>query len=164
MSYVSTGAFITEIGAINRNILFNIDRIANNREVIDLHSQQLIKAGNDLTYFGDKVTELDATNQRQYGNIEELYLNHADQEGRLNQAKAERDAIQIKLNTHSHNNGGGGCAIYDVPCHLKNFTGQVQNVLEIALGSLVAVIAIGLLSEKNNWFNSKLQRYTGGTN
>jgi len=38
---------------------------------------------------------------------------------------------------------------------------KVQNVLEIALGSLVAVIAIGLLSEKNNWFNSKLQRYTG---
>jgi|TARA_B110000263_G_scaffold206692_1_gene187766 hypothetical protein len=41
---------------------------------------------------------------------------------------------------------------------------KVQNVLEIALGSLVAVIAIGLLSEKNNWFNSKLTRYTGGNN
>jgi len=41
---------------------------------------------------------------------------------------------------------------------------KVQNVLEIALGSLVAVIAIGLLSEKNTWFNSKLQRYTGDNN
>ena len=39
---------------------------------------------------------------------------------------------------------------------------NLQNVLEIALGSLVAVIAIGALSEKNNWFNSKLQIYTGG--
>ena len=29
---------------------------------------------------------------------------------------------------------------------------KLQNVLEIALGSLVAVIAIGALSEKNNWF------------
>ena len=93
---------------------------------------------NDLTYFGDKVTELDATNQRQYGNIEELYLNHADQEGRLNQAKAERDAIQIKLNTHSHNNGGGGCAIYDVPCHLKNFTGQVGTVALVAGAGFIA--------------------------
>ena len=138
MSYVSTGAFITEIGAINRNILFNIDRIANNREVIDLHSQQLIKAGNDLTYFGDKVTELDATNQRQYGNIEELYLNHANQEVRLTEAKAERDAIQQKLNTHSHNNGGGGCAIYDVPCHLKNFTGQVGTVALVAGAGFIA--------------------------
>ena len=137
MSYVSTGAFITEIGAINRNMLFNIDRIANNREVIDLHSEQLIKAGNDLTYFGQKVTELDATNQNQYGNIEELYLNHGDQEGRLNQAKAERDAIQIKLNTHSHNNGGG-CAIYDVPCHLKNFTGQVGTVALVAGAGFIA--------------------------
>lgn len=137
MSYVSTGAFITEIGAINRNMLFNIDRIANNREVIDLHSEQLIKAGKDLTYFGEKVTELDATNQKQYGNIEELYLNHADQEGRLNQAKAERDAIQIKLNTHSHNNGGG-CAIYDVPCHLKNFTGQVGTVALVAGAGFLA--------------------------
>ena len=138
MSYVSTGAFITEIGTINRNMLFNIDRIANNREVIDLHSQQLIKAGNDLTYFGQKVTELDATNQKQYGNIEELYLNHGDQEGRLNQAKAERDAIQQKLNTHSHNNGGGGCAIYDVPCHLKNFTGQVGTVALLAGAGFIA--------------------------
>ena len=137
MSYVSTGAFITEIGAINRNILFNIDRIANNREVIDLHSQQLIKAGNDLTYFGDKVTELDATNQRQYGNIEQLYLNHSEQEGRLNQAKAERDAIQQKLNTHSHGNGNG-CAIYDVPCHLKNFTGQVGTVALVAGAGFIA--------------------------
>ena len=137
MSYVSTGAFITEIGAINRNILFNIDRIANNREVIDLHSQQLIKAGNDLTYFGGKVQELDATNQEQWGNIEELYLNHSDQEGRLNQAKAERDAIQQKLNTHSHNNGGG-CAIYDIPCHLKNFTGQVGTVALVAGAGFLA--------------------------
>ena len=108
MSYVTSDAFVNEISSINRNVLFNINRIQNNREVIDLHSQQLVKAGQDLTYFGEKVTELDATNQAQYGNIE--------------------------------------------------------NVLEIALGSLVAVIAIGLLSEKNNWFNSKLQRYTGGTN
>jgi|TARA_R110002020_G_scaffold10337_1_gene39814 hypothetical protein len=137
LSYVSTGAFITEIGAINRNILFNIDRIANNREVIDLHSQQLIKAGNDLTYFGGKVQELDATNQEQWGNIEELYLNHSDQEGRLNQAKAERDAIQQKLNTHSHNNGGG-CAIYDIPCHLKNFTGQVGTVALVAGAGFLA--------------------------
>ena len=139
MSYVSTGAFITEIGAINRNVLFNIDRIANNREVIDLHSQQLIKAGKDLTYFGQKVTELDATNQKQYGNIEELYLNHGDQEGRLNQAKAERDAIQQKLNTHSHGNGNGnGCAIYDIPCHLKNFTGQVGTVALLAGAGFIA--------------------------
>ena len=146
MSYVSTGAFITEIGAINRNVLFNIDRIANNREVIDLHSQQLIKAGNDLTYFGEKVTELDETNQNQWGNIEELYLNHGDQEVRLTEAKAERDAIQIKLNTHSHGNGNGnGCAIYDVPCHLKNFTGQVGTV---ALVAGVGFLAYQILKRK----------------
>ena len=138
MSYVSTGAFITEIGAINRNVLFNIDRIANNREVIDLHSQQLIKAGKDLTYFGEKVTELDATDQKQYKNIHELYLNHGDQEGRLTEAKNERNAIQQKLNTHSHNNGGGGCAIYDVPCHLKNFTGQVGTVALVAGAGFIA--------------------------
>lgn len=144
MSYVSTGAFITEIGAINRNVLFNIDRIANNREVIDLHSEQLIemgikqdKIGDDLTYFGDKVTEIDAINQAQYGNIEELYLNHSDQEGRLNQAKAERDAIQIKLNTHSHG-GGNGCGIFDIPCHLKNFTGQVGTVALVAGAGFIA--------------------------
>ena len=146
MSYVSTGAFITEIGAINRNVLFNIDRIANNREVIDLHSQQLIKAGNDLTYFGGKVTELDETNQKQWGNIEELYLNHGDQEVRLTEAKAERDAIQQKLNTHSHGNGNGnGCAIYDVPCHLKNFTGQVGTV---ALVAGVGFLAYQILKRK----------------
>ena len=40
---------------------------------------------------------------------------------------------------------------------------KLQNVLEIALGSLVAVIAIGALSEKNNWFNSKLEKYQGGS-
>tara|TARA_R100000963_G_C4623291_1_gene90199 strand:+ start:139 stop:585 length:447 start_codon:yes stop_codon:yes gene_type:complete len=146
LSYVSTGAFITEIGAINRNVLFNIDRIANNREVIDLHSQQLIKAGNDLTYFGGKVTELDETNQKQWGNIEELYLNHGDQEVRLTEAKAERDAIQQKLNTHSHGNGNGnGCAIYDVPCHLKNFTGQVGTV---ALVAGVGFLAYQILKRK----------------
>ena len=138
MSYVSTGTFVNEISSINRNVLFNIDRIQNNREVIDLHSQQLIKAGNDLTYFGEKVTELDETNQNQWGNIEELYLNHGDQEVRLTEAKAERDAIQIKLNTHSHNNGGGGCAIYDVPCHLKNFTGQVGTVALVAGAGFLA--------------------------
>tara|TARA_R110000824_G_scaffold8740_3_gene39775 strand:- start:1503 stop:1943 length:441 start_codon:yes stop_codon:yes gene_type:complete len=138
LSYVTSDAFVNEISSINRNVLFNINRIQNNREVIDLHSQQLVKAGQDLTYFGEKVTELDATNQAQYGNIEELYLNHGDQEGRLNQAKAERDAIQIKLNTHSHNNGGGGCAIYDIPCHLKNFTGQVGTVALVAGAGFLA--------------------------
>ena len=117
MSYVTSDAFVNEISSINRNVLFNINRIQNNREVIDLHSQQLVKAGQDLTYFGEKVQELDATNQAQYGNIEQLYLNHADQEGRLNQAKAERDAIQTKLNTHTHNGGGGGeCGMFDIPC------------------------------------------------
>ena len=145
MSYVSTGTFVNEISSINRNVLFNIDRIQNNREVIDLHSQQLIKAGNDLTYFGEKVTELDETNQNQWGNIEELYLNHGDQEVRLTEAKAERDAIQIKLNTHSHNNGGNGCAIYDIPCHLKNFTGQVGTV---ALVAGVGFLAYQILKRK----------------
>jgi len=139
LSYVTSEAFINEISSINRNVLFNINRIQNNREVIDLHSQQLVKAGQDLTYFGEKVTELDATNQAQYGNIEQLYLNHADQEGRLNTAKAERDAIQQKLNTHSHGNGGGnGCAIYDIPCHLKNFTGQVGTVALVAGAGFLA--------------------------
>lgn len=139
MSYVSTGAFITEIGNINRNILFNIDRIQNNREVIDLHSQQLIKAGEDLTYFGEKVTEIDAVNQAQYGNIEELYLNHGDQEVRLTEAKNERDAIQQKLNTHSHGGGNGnGCGIFDIPCHLKNFTGQVGTVALVAGAGFLA--------------------------
>ena len=117
MSYVTSDAFVNEISSINRNVLFNINRIQNNREVIDLHSQQLVKAGQDLTYFGEKVQELDATNQAQYGNIEQLYLNYADQEGRLNQAKTERDAIQTKLNTHSHNGGGGAnveCLIFHV--------------------------------------------------
>ena len=147
MSYVSTGTFVNEISSINRNVLFNIDRIQNNREVIDLHSQQLIKAGNALTYFGHKVTELDETNQNQWGNIEELYLNHGDQEVRLTEAKAERDAIQIKLNTHSHNNGGGGCAIYDIPCHLKNFTGQVGTV---ALVAGVGFLAYQILKRKND--------------
>ena len=71
MSYVTTDAFVNEISSINRNILTNINRIQNNREVIDLHSEQLVKAGNDLTYFGEKVQELDATNQAQYGNINE---------------------------------------------------------------------------------------------
>ena len=146
MSYVSTGTFVNEISSINRNVLFNIDRIQNNREVIDLHSQQLIKAGKDLTYFGEKVTELDATNQNQWGNIEELYLNHGDQEVRLTEAKAERDAIQQKLNTHSHGNGNGnGCAIYDVPCHLKNFTGQVGTV---ALVAGVGFLAYQILKRK----------------
>lgn len=146
MSYVSTGAFITEIGNINRNILFNIDRIQNNREVIDLHSRQLIKMGADMTkigadntYFGEKVTELDAVNQAQYGNIEELYVNHGEQEVRLTEAKNERDAIQQKLNTHSHGGGNGtGCAIYDVPCHLKNFTGQVGTVALVAGAGFIA--------------------------
>tara|TARA_R110002096_G_scaffold39726_3_gene108373 strand:+ start:977 stop:1312 length:336 start_codon:yes stop_codon:yes gene_type:complete len=99
----------------------------------------MTKIGADNTYFGEKVTELDATNQRQYGNIEQLYLNHSEQEGRLNQAKAERDAIQQKLNTHSHGNGNGnGCAIYDVPCHLKNFTGQVGTVALVAGAGFLA--------------------------
>lgn len=138
MSYVTSDAFVNEISSINRNVLFNINRIQNNREVIDLHSQQLVKAGQDLTYFGEKVQELDATNQKQWGNIEELYLNHGDQEGRLNQAKAERDAIQTKLNTHSHNGGGGGeCGMFDIPCKLRTFTGQVGTVALIAGGAYV---------------------------
>jgi len=138
LSYVTSDAFVNEISSINRNVLFNINRIQNNREVIDLHSQQLVKAGQDLTYFGEKVQELDATNQAQYGNIEQLYLNHADQEGRLNQAKAERDAIQTKLNTHTHNGGGGGeCGMFDIPCKLKTLTGQVGTVALIAGGAYV---------------------------
>ena len=138
MSYVTSDAFVNEISSINRNVLFNINRIQNNREVIDLHSQQLVKAGQDLTYFGEKVQELDATNQAQYGNIEQLYLNYADQEGRLNQAKTERDAIQTKLNTHSHNGGGGGeCGMFDIPCKLRTFTGQVGTVALIAGGAYV---------------------------
>ena len=138
MSYVTSDAFVNEISSINRNVLFNINRIQNNREVIDLHSQQLVKAGQDLTYFGEKVQELDATNQAQYGNIEQLYLNHADQEGRLNQAKAERDAIQTKLNTHSQTGGGGGeCGMFDIPCKLRTFTGQVGTVALIAGGAYV---------------------------
>ena len=101
MSYVLESDFIST----NQS---QWNQIARNIDTIDLHSRQLVeigqkqtKIGNDLTYFGEKVQELDATNQAQYGNIEQLYLNHADQEGRLNQAKAERDAIQTKLNTHS---------------------------------------------------------------
>ena len=138
MSYVTSDAFVNEISSINRNVLFNINRIQNNREVIDLHSQQLVKAGQDLTYFGEKVQELDATNQAQYGNIEQLYLNYADQEGRLNQAKTERDAIQTKLNTHSHNGGGGGeWGMFDIPCKLRTFTGQVGTVALIAGGAYV---------------------------
>ena len=138
MSYVTSDAFVNEISSINRNVLFNINRIQNNREVIDLHSQQLVKAGQDLTYFGEKVQELDATNQAKYGNIEQLYLNYADQEGRLNQAKTERDAIQTKLNTHSHNGGGGGeCGMFDIPCKLRTFTGQVGTVALIAGGAYV---------------------------
>ena len=136
MSYVTTDAFVNEISSINRNILTNINRIQNNREVIDLHSEQLVKAGNDLTYFGEKVQELDATNQAQYGNINELYLNHADQEGRLNQAKEERDSIQTKLNTHSHN-GGGECGMVDIPCKLRTLTGQVGTAVLIAGGAYV---------------------------
>ena len=136
MSYVTTDAFVNEISSINRNILTNINRIQNNREVIDLHSEQLVKAGNDLTYFGEKVQELDATNQAQYGNINELYLNHAAQEGRLNQAKEERDSIQTKLNTHSHN-GGGECGMFDIPCKLRTLTGQVGTAVLIAGGAYV---------------------------
>jgi chromosome segregation ATPase len=138
LSYVLERDFINSVDNINRNIAFNINRIQNNREVIDLHSQQLVKAGQDLTYFGEKVQELDATNQAQYGNINELYLNHADQETRLNQAKAERDAIQTKLNTHTHNGGGGGeCGMFDIPCKLRTFTGQVGTVALIAGGAYV---------------------------
>lgn len=136
MSYVTSQAFVNEISSINRNILTNIDRIQNNREVIDLHSRQLVKAGNDLSYFGEKVTELDATNQAQYGNIEQLYLNHADQETQLNQAKSERDSIQQKLNTHSHSNGNG-CGMFDIPCHLRNLTGQIGTVALLAGGGFV---------------------------
>jgi|TARA_R110002020_G_scaffold354926_3_gene567646 chromosome segregation ATPase len=136
LSYVTTDAFVNEISSINRNILTNINRIQNNREVIDLHSEQLVKAGNDLTYFGEKVQELDATNQAQYENINELYLNHADQETRLNQAKSERDSIQQKLNTHSHSNGNG-CGMFDIPCHLRNLTGQIGTVALIAGGAYV---------------------------
>ena len=121
MSYVTESAFIST----NQS---QWNQIARNLENIDLHSRQLIemgqkqsKIGQDLTYFGEKVQELDATNQAQYGNIEQLYANHADQEGRLNTAKAERDAIQTKLNTHTHNGGGGGeCGMFDIPCKLKD--------------------------------------------
>ena len=138
MSYVLESDFIST----NQS---QWNQIARNIDTIDLHSRQLIeigqkqsKIGQDLTYFGEKVQELDATNQAQYGNIEQLYLNHADQEGRLNQAKAERDAIQTKLNTHTHNGGGGGeCGIFDIPCKLKTFTGQVGTVALIAGGAFV---------------------------
>ena len=37
-----------------------------------------------------------------------------------------------------------------------------MRIIEIALGSLVAVIAIGALSEKSDWFSKKLKHYTGG--
>ena len=136
-------SYVLESDFINTN-QSQWNQIARNISDIDLHSRQLIKMGADMTkigadntYFGEKVTELDATNQRQYGNIEQLYLNHSEQEGRLNQAKAERDAIQQKLNTHSHGNGNG-CAIYDVPRHLKNFTGQVGTVALVAGAGFLA--------------------------
>ncbi len=139
MSYVTESAFIST----NQS---QWNQIARNLENIDLHSRQLIemgqkqsKIGQDLTYFGEKVQELDATNQAQYGNIEQLYANHADQEGRLNTAKAERDAIQTKLNTHTHNGGGASeCGLFDIPCKLKTLTAQVGTVALVAGAGFIA--------------------------
>jgi len=123
------------------------NQIARNISDIDLHSRQLVemgikqdKIGDDLTKFGNiELPALQATDQNQWENINELYLNHADQETRLNQAKAERDAIQTKLNTHSHNGGGGGeCGLFDIPCKLRTFTGQVGTVALVAGAGFIA--------------------------
>jgi hypothetical protein len=138
MSYVTEGEFYST------NVMQN-NQIARNTQAIGLHSDQLIelgqkqtKIGADLTYFGNKVTELDATNQAQYGNIEELYLNHADQQTQINEAKAERDAIQAKLSSHSHEGGGvSECGMFDIPCKLRTLTGQVGTVALLAGGGFI---------------------------
>ena len=71
-------SYVLESDFINTN-QSQWNQIARNISDIDLHSRQLIKMGADMTkigadntYFGEKVTELDATNQRQYGNIEAI--------------------------------------------------------------------------------------------
>jgi hypothetical protein len=120
MSYVTGSQLSSIVDNVYRNIL-------KNRSDIDLHSTQLIdlgkkqtKIGQDLTYFGQKVTEIDETNQDQWKNI----IFNADRMNELQdqiiQAKQHRDNIESKLSLHSlHRNEKNGCEWYDIPCQLK---------------------------------------------
>ena len=124
MSYVSGSEFQNVISNVWKNILFN-------RSDIDLHSNQLIdlgkkqtKIGNDLTYFGQKVSQIDETDQNQWENIVKNAERLTDLQNQIIEAKDHRDKIDSNLSLHSlhdiiPNNEKNGCAWYDIPCQLK---------------------------------------------
>ena len=56
-------SYVLERDFANTNFMQN-KMIASNTNAIALHSDQLVKAGQDLTYFGEKVTELNKRSKR----------------------------------------------------------------------------------------------------
>tara|TARA_R100001163_G_scaffold43254_1_gene32641 strand:+ start:216 stop:641 length:426 start_codon:yes stop_codon:yes gene_type:complete len=122
MSYVLESDFTREISNINRNFASAFSTIQDNREVINLHSGQLVKAGEDLTYFGEKVTELDQRDQNLYDNIN-FNINRLNElQDQINAGKIHRDAIEAKVDNRPPPNG---CAFWDIPCKMKQTTSQI---------------------------------------
>ena len=107
-------------------------------------------------------SEVEKIIESYHGDDISLLHSHAVDFGKqLTASKVERDRIEAKVNanktehqvmwdsigqksdvSHFHLNGGGNgngngdCGLLDIPCHLKNFTGQV--------GTVAIVAAVGL--------------------
>ena len=132
MSYVLESEFAREVSNINRNFASAFSTIQDNRQIINLHSDQLVKAGQDLTYFGEKVTELDTRDQNIYDNINFNINRLNEMQDQINQAKLERDSIQTKIGNISGTNQGNGCAFWDIPCKMKETTSQIGLIAILA--------------------------------
>jgi|TARA_R110000824_G_scaffold399193_2_gene604250 hypothetical protein len=129
-------SYVLERDFANTNFMQN-KMIASNTNAIALHSDQLVKAGQDLTYFGEKVTELDQRDQNIYDNINFNIDRLNNLQAQINEAKDERDTIQTKISNIGSGMGSGDCAFWDVPCKMKETTSQIGTIALLAGGGFV---------------------------
>ena len=126
-------SYVLESDFSNTNFMQN-KMIATNTNAIALHSDQLVKLGVDMTKFGnEELPALQAVDQNIYDNINFNIGRLNEMQDQLNQAKSERDAIQVKLGTMATGAGSSsGCAFWDIPCKMKETTSQIGLIAILA--------------------------------
>ena len=119
-------SYVLERDFANTNFMQN-KMIASNTNAIALHSDQLVKAGQDLTYFDQNI----------YDNINFNIDRLNNLQAQINEAKDERDTIQTKISNIGSGMGSGDCAFWDVPCKMKETTSQIGTIALLAGGGFV---------------------------
>jgi len=122
-------SYVLESDFVNTNVMQN-KMIAINTNAIALHSDQLVKMGDDMTFFGNtELPALQAVDQNLYDNINFNINRLNEMQDQLNQAKTHRDTLEAKIDNRPPPHE---CAFWDIPCKMKETTSQIGLIAILA--------------------------------